>query len=128
MPQYDRTKIKELKDYLYQSNIHDAEYEESWYDKEKKILFLSVMNPIFNKKIIFTFYNVKIILIINRNEFGSCDTILSLTVEDDYSHIENCTKINGDELEDSIYLLFQMFSCDELHIIAKEVFVDVKEY
>lgn len=126
MPRFDKFQIKELKDYLYKSNIHDGRFKYSHYDREKKMLSIDVINPIYNVEINFVFYGVKIIIPIIGNEQGSRETILSLTVEeDDYPHIDNCTEKCEGSIDNSLYLLFQMFSGDELHVISKGVFINI---
>lgn len=127
MPQFDRCKRNELRNYLYQSNIHDAELKECGYDRGKKTLTVKTINPIHGGKINFTFGEIRAILFAIGDSFGSDKTIISLTVEEDYSHLQNCTQVCGKELEDSVYLLFQMLSGDELHIVCDEIFVDTVE-
>lgn len=123
MPRFDKSKIEELKNYLYYSNIHDAKIEKLRFDRERRNLDIEVVNPIHNVRINLTFNEVKVFLCINGNIPGCRETIISLTTEDDYTSFKNFTKICGDCFEDSLYLLFQLFSGDELHIVAKEVLI-----
>lgn len=58
------------------------------------------------------------------HELGDRETILSLTAEEDVSYFQNCTKVCGDVLCDSVYLLLQMFSGDELHVVSKAVIIE----
>ena len=124
MLEFDKSQIEALKEYLYYSYVHDANIETISYDRGKKIFEIRIFNPIYKSKINLIFEGVKIILSISGNELGNYNTILSLTAEEDFSYIQNCTKIYGDYFVDSLYLLFQMFSGDELHIVAKNVFVE----
>ena len=71
------------------------------------------------------FLNIDITLAIKGNEHGSRETILSLTVEDDFSYLQNYIPNRCEGVEDSLYLLFQMFSGDELHIVSKEVIAEI---
>ena len=53
------------------------------------------------------------------------ETIISLTAEEDFSYLQNYNIKHSEYMEDSLYLLFQMFSGDELHIVSKEVIIEV---
>ena len=128
MPRFDKNNTKELKDFLYNSYDHDAKLENVIYDCGKDSIKIELYNPIFNVKIQLTFNNIRIALAIKGKEYGSRETIISLTAEEDFTYLQNYLPKYNECIEDSLYLLFQMFSGDELHIIAKEVFVDVKEY
>ena len=123
MPKFDRFKINDLTEYLYNSYVHDANIEITTYDRKKQIFTIELFNPIFNSRISLTFEEVKAILSISGNEPGNRETIISLTAEKDYSYLEKCVNICGDFLSDSVYLLFQMFSGDELHIVSKNVII-----
>lgn len=124
MPKFERFQIESLKDYLYHSYIHDATIETTSYDREKKILTIKTFNSIYGEGLNLIFGEVKVVLSISGNNPGSRDTIISLTAEEDYSYLKNCTKVCGDSLFDSMYLLFQMFSGDELHIISENVSIE----
>lgn len=120
---FDKLKIKDLKDYLYHSNIHDAKIKALNYNTEQGVLAITALNPIYNLRMELIFEEVKSFLFTRDNKLGSRETIISLTVEEDGSYLENCTQICSDEREDFLYLLFQMFSGDELHIVSKAVFI-----
>lgn len=125
MLRFDKFQINSLKDFLYHSAIHDAKIETFRYDRERRILTIETINPIYNVRIVFSFGEVAAVLFFASNEPGSRETIISLTAEEDYSYLQNRTQISGDSLDDSLYLLFQMFSGDELHIVSREVFVEI---
>lgn len=125
MLRFDKTHIKELKEYLYHSNIHDARLEHYQYDREHKTLGCMFYNPIYNNSINLLFENVAIVLLFNGNRWGDGDAVLSLTVEEDSLHASNFVQICGENYHDSLYLLFQMFSGEELHIIAKEISINI---
>lgn len=124
MLKFDRFQIEDLKEYLYYSHIHDAKIESLKYNRKKRILTIETVNQIYNTRINLTFEEVRVVLSINSNEHGSCETIISLTAEEDYSYLQNCTKVCGNCLTYSLYLLFQMFSGDELHIVSEKVFIE----
>ena len=129
MTQFDKSKIIELKDCLYNSDSHDAVLKNSNYDIKNKIFYIDIFNPIFDVEINFTFYDVKTIMFFKGNfEFGDSETINYLGVEEDYSYIKNYSNMCNNEFDDTLYLLFEMFSGDELHIVFKEVSIDIQKY
>jgi len=125
MPRFDKCHIKELQEILYYSHIHDAKLESVRYERREDRLIVETFNPIFNVGLNLTFRDVGIALAINGNELGSRETIISLTVEEDYSYLQKYIQQYSKSLENSLYLLFQMFSGDELHIVSKEVNVEI---
>lgn len=125
MPRFDKSETKELKELLYNSCIHDAKLESVRYERGEDCLKVEAFNPIFNVKIDLTFRDVGIILMIGDNGLGSRETIISLTAEEDFSYLQNYIQKYSESIEDSLYLLFQMFSGDELHIVSKEVIVEI---
>ena len=124
MPKFNRSSIDDLKKYIYCSNVHDAKIETMSYDIEKKIFMIRAVNSIYGEEINFFFNEVKNILFVSGNEMGNRETIISLTVEEDSSYRSLFTNMCSDCLSKSIYLLFQMFSGDELHILSKNVLID----
>ena len=128
MPQFDKFQIEDLKDYVSHSDIHDAKIENLRYDRVKRILTIETINPSWGAKINVAFKEVKVVLSVSGNWHGSRDTILSLTVEDDYAYVQNFTQVCGNCLEDTLYLMFQMFSGDELHIVAEKVLMEKTPY
>ena len=126
MTRFDRFHITDLKNCLYYSNIHDAIIEGFEYDRAGKRLTIEAVNPIHDVGIDFVFVDVKVLLSISGSELGSCETVLSLTVEEDYSCLKNCMQVCDDSVGDSLYLLFQMFNGDEIHIVSSEVLVEIK--
>ena len=125
MPRFDKNNTKQLKEYLYNSCVHDAKFENVGYKCEEDSIIIELFHSFFNVKIELLFHNIEIALAIKGKENGSRETILSLTVEDDFSYLQNYIPIHWEGVEDSLYLLFQMFSGDELHIVSKEVIVEI---
>lgn len=125
MPQFDKCHIGELTEFLYYSNIHDAQLESVKYEQGESRLKIEAFNPIFHVKINFTFHNVGIVLAMSSNKPGRQDTIISLTAEEDFSYLQKYIKQYSTHFEDSLYLLFQMLSGDELHIVSREVVVEI---
>lgn len=125
MLKFNKDHIKDLQDFLYHSDIHDAYLECCNYEWHENRLKINVINKIFNVKIFLVFYNVDMFLTVGGNEFGSRETIISLTVEEDFSYLQNYLLKQSEYMEDSLYLLFQMFSGDELHIVSSDVSVEI---
>ena len=125
MPRFDKNNIKEMKDFLYNSCVHDAKLENVVYKYGEDTIKIELFNPIFNVKIDLTFHNIRIALAIKGKAHGSRETIISLTAEEDFSYLQNYLPNHSEGIEDSLYLLFQMFSGDELHIVSREVSVEI---
>jgi len=125
MATFRKNNIRELKKLLYNSDVHDAKLENFGYKCGEDIIKMKLFNPIFNVEINIIFHHIGIALAINDGVYGNCETVNSLTVEEDFAYLQNYIPKYKGCLEDSLYLLFQMFSGDELHIVAKEVFVEI---
>ena len=121
MLRYNKNNIKELKEYLYNSYVHDAKLKNIKYDCSEDNIKIELFNPIFDVEIALTFLNIGITLIIKGEWSENRETIISLTAEEDFSYLQNYLIKHSECMEDSLYLLFQMFSGDELHIVSKEV-------
>lgn len=125
MLRFDKTQRVELKDFLYQSCIHDAVLKGFQYDRKQKVLSMEVVNSIHDVRMNLTFLDVEIIFSISGYELGDRDTILSATLEEDYSNIKHDRTLREDVLNDCLYLLFQMFSGDELHIVSNTLLINL---
>lgn len=125
MPKFTKNEIEELKKFLYNCCIHDAKLESVRYEREEDNLKIEAFNPIFNAKIDITFFDVEIALVIRGNEFGSRETIISLTAEEDYSYLKNCIQNCSEGVKDFLYLLFQTLSGDEFHIVSRMVIIEL---
>lgn len=125
MPRFNKNNIEELKEFLYNSYVHDAELENVIYDFREDCIKIGLLNPISNVKIDITFLQIETALTIKGGWNGSRETILSLTVEEDFSYLQNYLVKHKEYMEDSLYSLFQMFNGDELHIVSKEVIVKI---
>ena len=125
MLRFDKCHIKELNEFLYYSYIHDANIESIRYEQSENRLRVKTFNPIFNVKMELTFHDVGIVFAISGNEIGSRETIISLTAEENFSYLQKYIPKHSKNLKDSLYLLFQMFSGDELHIVSREVVAEI---
>ena len=122
MPMFNSSNIELLKQYIYYSNIHDSKVEVLLYNMNEKSLTIKAVNSIFGEKIDFIFDEVKSILFLSNNEQVDHETIISLTVEEDYSLFKFFK--NEYYVSKPVYLLFQMLSGDELHIISENVYIE----
>lgn len=125
MTRFDKNHTKELKELLYNSCVHDAQMKNVEYKYGEDSIKIKLFNPIFNVKIDLTFHNIEIAFAIKGKEYGNRETIISLTVEEDFLYLQTYFPKCSECSEDSLYLLFQMFSGDELHIVSKEVTVEI---
>ena len=125
MPRFNKNNANELKEILYNSCVHDAKIENVGYECRLDCIKIELFNSIFNVKIDIIFHNIEIALAVKGNSYGSRETIISLTMEDDFSYLQTYVPKCREGMESCLYLLFQMFSGDELHIVAKEVVVEI---
>ena len=124
MPRYNKKNTKELKEYLYNSCVHDATLESIRYNCENDTIKIQLYNQLFDVKINLTFHNIGIVIAVRGEWPGNRTTLISLTVEEDYSYFQNSNLKNCECVEDSLYMLFQLLSGDELHIVSKEAIIE----
>ena len=129
MMNFSRNSIVDLKNFLYNDYSHDAILEDFTYKGDGKSAKVEFFNPFFNVKTTMVFSDIEVVLVIKGNWYdgnwcGSRKTILGLVAEDDFSYLQTYLPKCSVCSEDSLYLVFQMFSGDELHIVAKEVMID----
>ena len=123
MPRFDKCQIKELKEFLYNSYVHDAKLERIRFEREENSLIIEMFNPIYNVKISLTFRDVEIALGI-RGDGTDTQEVISITVEEDESYLWHYIQ-NGNAIDKgSIYLLIQLFSGDEIHIASRAVTIE----
>lgn len=127
MPRYNKNNTKELKAFLYNSCVHDAELKNIRYDCGGDSIVIELYNPISHIGMNLTFRGIIIALAIKGEWQGSRTTIISLTAEDDFSYLQNYLKEYSEYSKDALYLLFQMFSGDEMHIVSNEVIIEATE-
>lgn len=125
MPRYKKNNIKELKEFLYNSYAHDAKLKNINYDCSEGNIKIELFNPIFDVKTDLTFLDIGIMLTVKGDWSENRETVISLTAEEDFSYLQNYLIKHSECMEDSLYMLFQMLSGDELHIVSKEVIVEI---
>lgn len=130
MIRFDKSKMDELKEFLYHSDSHDAEIKNSKYDMENKIYYINLYNSILNVEMNFIFYNVKIVMFFKDYNYGQLsgysDQIYCLSVEENYSLFKSNPNLHDDYYNDTLYLLFETFSGDALHVVCNEVSIDIQ--
>ena len=121
MQKFKYDQIQSLQEFLYCSCIHDAKFISFIYDYNRKNITIEAINAIVKTKISILFKNVDIVFAFKGNEFGDRETISSLCVEKNSSFLENSILKFKQMSKDYLYLVFEMFSGDEIHIISQEV-------
>ena len=127
MPRFDKRNIIELKAFLYDSCDHDAKIESFNCDYVNDSIEIVLFNPYFDVRINLTFNNIMLVLSMKGDWIGKRWEIIGIAAEDDFSHLEKYLPNHSEYNEDSLYLLFEMFSGDELHIVAKEVIIEKRK-
>ena len=121
MARFNKNNEKELKKFLYNNYIHDSKLEKFYYDCNEDSIQIELWNPIFGGQINLAFFDISIVLARKGDWIGDRTTILSLTVEEDFSQLQNSNLDNNEYKENTLYLMFQTFSGAELHIVSKYV-------
>ena len=98
---FDKSNANLLKELLYRSYVHDAKLESIRYDSEDKCIKIALTNSTFGVAYDLTFKNVEIALAIKGKEYGSSETLVSLTVEKDFWCI----------FQNAVRLLRTLFTC-----------------
>ena len=99
MPRYNKDNVKGLKELLYNSYVHDAELENAEFDFKEDSIKITLFNPIFGAKINFTFLNIETSLTIKGDWQGERATIVSLTVEEDFSYLQKYLPNHGEYMD-----------------------------
>ena len=123
MNKFRKNDTAELKKTLYYSDVHDTELTQICTMQDGQIK-IETYNPICNKNIDFLFYDVKVFIAIKGAWGGSRTTVIAATVEEDLSYVKPFLLNYEDAKEHDLYMIFQMLSGDELHIVASEVTVE----
>ena len=125
MKRFHKNDIQELKEFLYNSCVHDARLDSIEYHCGKGSLSIQLFHLTFNTEICLTVQGIEIALAIKGKRYGSSETVISLTVEEDFSYLQTYLPQCNEYMGESLYLLLQMFSGDEMHIVSKEVAVEI---
>ena len=125
MLKFNKANTYELRKQLFSSCIHDSKIEKISYNYPENNITIELVNSFFDVKIKIVFCDVVLLLTNKGNWQGSPNAVHSLTIEEDYLRLLDCVPQSYKDIEGSLYLLLQMFSGDELHIVAKEVVVEI---
>lgn len=125
MTQFDKKQEEDLKDFLFNSNIHDSIIESVQFNEQHDMLIIQSLNRIYNERIVIMFDRIKCVTYIKGNESENNKIILSLTVEEKSQYQKHFHEDCLAFLNNSVYLLFQMFSGDELHIVSERVVFNI---
>ena len=118
MPSFDISNVDELKKLVYNSYVHDAIIKCIKYEFDA--LNIKCFNYMFNTEYTLSFKQIKFKLEKKGDWGGSKETIFSLTIEDISSLEKEIIDCDLD-LCNCIYVVIQMLSGDELHIVASKI-------
>ena len=125
MQVYNKNSLKELKKYLYNSDdIHDSEIINFIYSADNNKISVELLSPITKERKKLCFEDLKIVYLSAKIQLDVSSTVNSLTVEDDYSYLEESIRQLDKDIDNYIYLLFQMFSGVEIHIVSKALYIE----
>lgn len=124
MPRFDKNSFAELKEYLYNSYDHDAEFESFICDYGEDCIKIDLFNPFFNVRVHLIFNGINTVLATKGDWHGRRDTIVGIAALDDFSCLRNDLPKYDESTDGDLYLLFEMFSGDKLHIVSKEVIIE----
>lgn len=123
MLRFNRENRDALKRFICNSHIHDAEITETDYTHGDHSVTISAYNSYYGDRYSFIIRNVRLFLITNAEpERGN--VIISLTLEDDLAYLRERVPSCSRWGDTALYLLFQMLSGDEFHILADEVLAE----
>ena len=121
MQNFDKNHSELLKKYIYFSSMHDSIIHDTRYEFDKKTLHIKLINSTCNIKYHLLFEGVTIFWFTKGGELGREDAVLSFSIEDDYSPMLNWNIIKDLDVNEMLYLMFQMFCGSELHVLCKNV-------
>ena len=126
MPRFNIENVQALKDALYNSCFHDARITSIKHDYSSSTILLEAVNVYVKKEFKMEFHNVETLLATKGDWIcGNSDEIVSLSLENDFSYLRKSLTGYDKNIEMFLYLLFQTFSGDEIHVVCKEVSIDI---
>ncbi len=118
---FDKSQQNALRSYLNNCYIHDADICSFQHNKDNNTLSIRMENSLFNQDITIILSEVKLFYTASEPISNSRDSVFSLTVEDEKTaDVWN----REDNKNMCIYLLIQMLSGLEIHILAQTVKVN----
>ena len=116
MPIFDSTNKNNLKEYLTVINTHDARFARFDFQKKENTLFIQTTNPVWGGQLSFEFQKVSAIHFTAGAEIGDPDEIIGVTIEDSCPSAKTVP-------ENTLCLLFELFSGDEIYIVSKRIVI-----
>ncbi len=117
----------ELKDYLYYGHAHDATIETIEYifkdEYNKDRLNINTINTYDKIRVRYIIKDLESVFTIKKHELEDNDVILGVYVEDNISNLNDYYKNYDLKCDEYLYLVIQMKSFDELHIICREIYI-----
>ena len=125
MQKFDINNVKELKEFLYHGIWgHDAKIKSFNYDVAENTIKIELHNQYVKTYVVITFRGIELILKINGRErwdFEAPEMVNTLIVQDTFSDLCEYLPNHSGEFDGFLYFMFEMFSLDQIHIVAKEV-------
>lgn len=121
---FNHNNTTEFKDWLYCSVIHDAQISCISYNGNDKSLVIFTNNLVFGITNKLIFGNISLFLLIGAENSYDNDSIISLTLEDDFSYLCHHIRLEQYDFSNSMYFVFQLLSGLEIHIVAKEIEIE----
>ena len=117
--------LTDFKTFLYHAiGVHDAEIQEYIHNVVTGEISFSTTNKYTKINMHWRVLGVSVVVWTSGPEIGQNGSINYAGVEEDYSCPVRYSTFENDDLHDCVYMLFEMFSGDQLHIVSEEVFVE----
>lgn len=109
--------IKELKEFLWESNIHDGLFTRANFDQISKTFTAHIENHIWNDSFFMVFSGIQKIIVISDFAWGTDETICCLTE----IHCEGkCPfEINDSDKNNNLCFVWEMLSGNRIYIVCK---------
>lgn len=125
MPKYFLQNANELREAVYNSNIHDANIVSLDFNPTLMCVTIIARNVVFRKEIHFYFPEIKSLFSQKGNWEGCSNQILSLTIEDNFSLNNAPISMPDGGYSSALLFIFELFSGSEIWIISECVDFEV---
>ena len=115
--------INELKEYLYNSDFHDATVLDVHYNLFEKSMKIIIETS--NKNYNLSFMQIQLLLYVQKEELSNYDSIYSISVEDYPNDLNGLRKDLVYDIDNCICLLFQMFSGVEVYVLSNTFTIEI---
>lgn len=127
MPKFDRSSLRELKDYLHADCVHDAEITAVQYDRAQRTLSIDAVNRFCGETLKWVFEGVEFLLFLNSPGVQNHEYISIVLVDEGYGDLQKQMKFIDPKLFSCIPLVFEMIAGDQLYLVSKNVTVEFGE-